>query len=294
MADGLAPLILPSSSQAVGAKLHQHRWLPAGDIRAAVLISHGYAEHGGRYANLAARFTAEGYAVYALDHWGHGLSDGQGGFVPHFSVYTDGLNALLAEIKSQHPSIPHFLVGHSMGGLIAANFLIDYQSQFRAAALSGPALAPAKRPPALLRAISRVLARIAPKLGVMKLDGNGVSRDAAVVTAYRADPLVYSGPIGARLAFEMLQAMERARQSALRITVPMLIQHGGADRLTSPAASEDYFFALGSIDKAIQIYTGLFHEIYNEPEKTVVIADLIAFFDRHITEDKRHERAASR
>jgi alpha-beta hydrolase superfamily lysophospholipase len=282
MVDGPAPLILPPTSQAAGAKLHPHRWLPAGDIRGAVLISHGYAEHGRRYAELAARFTAEGYAVYALDHWGHGLSDGQGGFVPHFSVFTDGLSALLAHIQAQHPSIPHFLMGHSMGGLIAANFLITHQNHFRAAALSGPALAPAKRPSALLRAISGILARVAPKLGVMKLDGNGVSRDAAVVAAYRADPLVYSGPIGARLAYEMLQAMERATQSAPRIKLPILIQHGGADRLTSPAASESYFQALGSSDKAIKIYDGLFHEIYNEPEKTAIIADLIAFFDRHI------------
>lgn len=284
MADAPAFLTLPPTSEAAGAKLRIHRWLPTGDIRAVILLAHGYAEHGRRYADFAARFTAEGYAVYALDHMGHGQSDGQGGFIPHFSVFTDGLGERLAQITSDHPALPRFLVGHSMGGLIAANFLIDHQQDFRAAALSGPALAPAKAPSPLLRAISGLLSRIAPKLGVMKLDSSGVSRDAAVVTAYRADPLVYSGPISARLGYEMMAAMDRASQSAPKIQVPMLIQHGGADRLTLPAASQAYFLALGSRDKDLKIYDGLYHEIYNELEKTVVIADLIAFFNRHLSQ----------
>lgn len=276
-------LILPPNSLAAGAGLQAHRWLPSGDVRAAVLISHGYAEHGRRYADLAARFTADGYAVYALDHWGHGLSDGQGGYVPHFSIFTDGLSALLDQMKAEQGDVPKFLVGHSMGGLIAANFLIDHQGDFRAAALSGPALAPAKRPSALLRLISKALSSIAPKFGVMKLDSSGVSRDSSVVTAYRGDPLVYSGPIGARLAYEMLKAMDRAQKYAPAIRLPMLIQHGGADRLTSAAASEIYFSALGSPSKELQIYEGLFHEIYNEPERTAVIADLIGWFERHLS-----------
>lgn len=275
-------LVLPAGSAGAGAALHVTRWLPAGSPKAVVLLAHGYAEHAGRYGHVAKRLTDAGYAVYAVDHWGHGRSDGEGGFVPRFSAFLDGMNELLTLVEVNHPATPRLLLGHSMGGLIATLFLIERQDAFAAAALSGPAIVPAEPPSRFTIWLSSLLSRFFPRLGVIALDANGVSRDAAVVDAYKADPLVYDGKIGARLGREMMDAMAVAQADAPKIRLPLLIQHGGSDRLTAPAGSQYLFDHVASKDKRLEIYPGLFHEIYNEPEREAVLDDLVGWFDAHV------------
>jgi alpha-beta hydrolase superfamily lysophospholipase len=275
-------VILPPGSAGAGAKLHVTHWLPEGRPKAVVLLAHGYAEHAGRYQHVAKRLTDAGYAIYAVDHWGHGASDGEGGFVPRFSAFLDGMRELLTLVEVNHGDTPRLLLGHSMGGLIATLFLVGHQQAFAAAALSGPAILPAEPPSRFTVWISRFLSRFFPRLGVLSLDANGVSRDPAVVAAYQADPLVYGGKIGARLGKEFMDAMAVAQADACRITLPILIQHGEADRLTAPAGSHYLFDHVGSQDKRLEIYPGLFHEIYNEPERDAVLDDLIGWFDAHI------------
>lgn len=274
-------LTLPAGSAGAGAKLHVTHWLPEGRPKAVVLLAHGYAEHAGRYAYVAKRLTDAGYAIYAVDHWGHGASDGEGGFVPRFSAFLDGMSELLTLVEVNHGDTPRLLLGHSMGGLIATLFLIERQQAFVAAALSGPAILPAEPPSRFTVWISRFLSRFFPRLGVLSLDANGVSRDPAVVAAYQADPLVYGGKIGARLGKEFMDAMAVAQADAPKIRLPILIQHGEADRLTAPAGSRYLFEHVSSVDKRLEIYPGLFHEIYNEPERDAVLGDLIAWFDAH-------------
>ncbi|MFZ5727502.1 MAG: alpha/beta hydrolase [Pseudomonadota bacterium] len=273
---------LPTGSAGAGAKLHVTHWLPEGRPRAIVLLAHGYAEHAGRYAHVAQRLTQAGYAVYAVDHWGHGRSDGEGGYVPRFSAYLDGMAELLTLVEINHGDTPRLLLGHSMGGLIATLFLIERQQAFAAAAVSGPAILPAQSPSRFTVWISRFLSRFLPRLGVLSLDANGVSRDPAVVEAYKADPLVYGGKIGARLGKEFMDAMAAAQAGAPTIRLPLLIQHGEADRLTAPAGSRHLFDHVASADKHLEIYPGLFHEIYNEPERDAVLDDLIGWFDAHV------------
>ena len=275
-------LTLPAGSAGAGAKLHVTHWHPAGPPKAVVLLAHGYAEHAGRYAHVAKRLTDAGYAIYAVDHWGHGRSDGEGGFVPRFSAFLDGMGELLTLVEVQHGDTPRLLLGHSMGGLIATLFLIARQQAFVAAAVSGPAIVPAEPPSRFTVWISRFLSRFFPRLGVLSLDANGVSRDPAVVAAYRADPLVYEGKIGARLGKEFMDAMAVAQADAPKIRLPILIQHGEADRLTAPAGSRFLFDHVSSTDKRLKIYPGLFHEIYNEPEQGAVLDDLVGWFDAHI------------
>lgn len=274
-------LTLPAGSAGAGAKLHVTHWLPEGRPKAVILLAHGYAEHAGRYEYVAKRLTDAGYAIYAVDHWGHGASDGEGGFVPRFSAFLDGMSELLTLVEVNHGDTPRLLLGHSMGGLIATLFLIERQQAFVAAALSGPAIVPAEPPSRLTVWISRFLSRFFPRLGVLSLDANGVSRDPAVVAAYQADPLVYGGKIGARLGKEFMDAMAVAQADAPKIRLPILIQHGEADRLTAPAGSRYLFEHVSSADKRLEIYPGLFHEIYNEPERDAVLGDLIAWFDAH-------------
>ncbi|MBL8651541.1 MAG: lysophospholipase [Sphingopyxis sp.] len=280
MVDGA--VILPARSAGAGAKLHITHWLPAGLPKAVILLAHGYAEHAGRYTHVAKRLTDAGYAVYAIDHWGHGRSDGTPGFVPRFSAFTDGLAELLTLVEVNHGETPRLLLGHSMGGLISTLLLIERQSAFVAAALSGPAIVPGAPPSRFTIWISRFLSRFFPRLGVLALDANGVSRDPAVVAAYRADPLVYPGKIGARLGKEFMDAMAAAQAGAPKITLPILFQHGEKDSLAAVAGSQYLFDHVGSADKTLKIYPGLFHEIYNEPEQEAVLDDLVNWFDAHV------------
>lgn len=275
-------LTLPAGSAGAGARLHVTHWLPDGLPKAVVLLAHGYAEHAGRYQHVARRLTDSGYAVYAVDHWGHGQSDGEGGYVPRFSAFTDGMAELLTLVEVNHGDVPRLLLGHSMGGLIATLFLIERQSAFVAAALSGPAIVPGAPPSRFTVWISRFLSRFFPRLGVLSLDVNGVSRDPAVVAAYLADPLVYTGKIGARLGKEFMDAMAAAQAGAPKITLPILFQHGEEDSLASVAGSQYLFDHVSSADKTLTIYPGLFHEIYNEPEQDAVLDDLIGWFDAHV------------
>ena len=171
---------LPAESAGAGAHLHVTHWLPEGRPRAVVLLAHGYAEHAGRYAHVAKRLTGAGYAVYAIDHWGHGRSDGEGGFVPRFSAYLDGMAELLTLVEVNHADTPRLLLGHSMGGLIACLFLVERQQAFVAAAVSGPAILPAEPPSRFTVWISRFLSRFFPRLGVLSLDANGVSRTLVI------------------------------------------------------------------------------------------------------------------
>lgn len=267
-------VILPAGSAGAGAKLQTMHWLPDGLPKAVVLLAHGYAEHAGRYQHVAKRLTDAGYAVYAIDHWGHGKSDGTPGFVPRFSAFTDGMAELLTLVEVNHGDTPRLLLGHSMGGLIATLFLIDRQSAFVAAALSGPAIVPGAPPSRFTIWISRFLSRFFPRLGVLALDAQGVSRDPAVVAAYLADPLVYTGKIGARLAAELVDAMAAVQVNARCIELPILLLHGAEDRLAAPAGSQFLHEHVSSADRQLKLYPGLCHEIFNEPERDAVIADV--------------------
>jgi alpha-beta hydrolase superfamily lysophospholipase len=275
-------LTLPPGSRAAGAKLHLQKWLPDDDPKAMILLVHGYAEHAGRYQYFAEHCVGKGYAVFAIDHWGHGQSDGIPGYVPDFSVFHDGVNQLLACAKQDFPELPVMLVGHSMGGLISATYLLSQQSKFTACVLSGPAIKAAEEPSAFLKAISGFLSRFFPKLGVIELDPNGVSRDPQVVADYLADPLVYNGKMGARLAAEMLKNMTKIQENAGQITLPMLLLHGGKDSLAAAEGSKFLDSHISSSDKTLIIYPELFHEIFNEPEKGKVLNDMTDWLDKQL------------
>lgn len=275
-------LALAENSRAAGATLHWKHWPVDGAPKASVLILHGYAEHLGRYQHVAAALNRAEYDVFALDHYGHGQSDGARAFVQEFSVYRDGLDALVVRARELRPQAQLVLLGHSMGGLIAAAALPSRQKDFAAVVLSGPAIKPVAPPSQALITISKVLSAIAPKLGVAGLDPNLVSRNPKVVADYISDPLVTKGKITARIGAEIFNAMAEVEQSAKKITLPILIMHGGADGLTAVRGSRDLHECVGSADKTLKIYDGLYHEIFNEPEGPAVVADMIAWIDARV------------
>ena len=264
------------------SRLFQQTWEPDGQTLAVVLLVHGLGEHSGRYAHVAEHLTERGFAIYTLDHYGHGKSDGHAGFVERFSVYLDGVSALLEKAQDEQPDVPFFLIGHSMGGLIAATYLLDNQDAFKACVLSGPALKTDQAPPALLLALNRLLSKLVPTLPMIQLDVSGVSRDPAVVDAYIGDPLVFHGKLSARLIAELSATMDDTLSRASEIRIPLILLHGEKDVLTAPSGSQEMFDNVSSDDKTLKIYPGLFHEIFNEPEKETVLLEMSAWLEAQL------------
>ena len=279
-ADGY--LEVPHTTARGSSRLYQQSWTPDGDERAGVLLIHGLGEHSSRYAHVAKHLTSKGFAVHTLDHYGHGKSDGLPGYVERFSVFLDGVAALLHKVQSENAEQPLFLVGHSMGGLIAAAFLLDEQAAFRACVLSGPAIKSDQAPPAIVMALIRLIAVLAPTAPLIQLDASGVSRDPAVVNAYMNDPLVHHGRLAARLLSEMSATMKSTLAKAGEIRIPIILMHGDADRLTAPSGSVELHAKIGSNDKTLKLYPGLFHEIFNEPEQETVLADMSSWLEAHL------------
>lgn len=243
------------------ANTYFQSWLPESEPKAVLLIVHGLAEHSGRYRNVVDHFVPLGYAVYGIDHFGHGKSDGERVYVERFDDYTNTLKVYFDMIREWQPDKPIFLVGHSMGGLISAVYLLDHQAELAGAVLSGPAVKiPNHVTPAMLF-VGKMLSALIPRFGLLALSADGVSRDPLVVKAYVSDPLVHTGKTTARLAAEMLKAMQTISGQAAKITLPIMIVQGSADKLIDPAGAQMLYDAVSSADKEIRIYDGLYHEV---------------------------------
>jgi acylglycerol lipase len=249
-------------------------WLPDGQPKAVLLIVHGLAEHSGRYMNVVNHFVPLGYALYGMDHLGHGKSSGARVYVKRFQDFTDPLQMYLDRIRERQPGKPIFLVGHSMGGLISAVYLLDHPRDLTGAILSA---ATVKVPDHISRATvlaGKVFSALMPRFGLLRLDAEGVSRDPAVVQAYVSDPLVHTGKIAARLAAELLKAMQRVTAEAIGITLPILILQGSADKLIDPNSARILYESVDSADKTIKVYDGFYHEVFNDPGHEQVLSDL--------------------
>jgi acylglycerol lipase len=264
-----------------GSRIYYQFWLPEGQPKAVLLVVHGLGEHSGRYGNVVNYFVPRGYGVYALDHYGHGKSEGQREYVERFGDYTQTLKIFFDEVQGWQPGQRIFLIGHSLGGLISAVYLLDHQAGLSGAVLSGPAVKPPSLSPALL-VVGRLMSALLPKMGVLALDSSAVSRDPGVVRAYVSDPLVFTGKTTARLGAETIDAMQRVQAGAATITLPLLILQGSADRLVDPAGAEQLYQAAGSADKTLKVYPGLYHEIYNEPEHEQVLHDVELWLTVHL------------
>ncbi len=261
------------------ASIYFQSWLPESELKAVLFLVHGLAEHSGRYMNIVNHFVPLGYAVQGFDLLGHGKSHGTRVYVEHFEDYTDTLKIYFDRIQRGKPV---FLVGHSMGGLISAVYLLDDQSELTGAVLSGPAVkVPGKITPTIILA-GKVLSALMPRFGLLGLEAEGVCRDPAVVQAYISDPLVHRGKTTARLAAEMLKAMQRISAEAGKITLPILIVQGSADRLVDPAGARMLYDTVGSVDKEIRIYEGFYHEVFNEPEREKVLCDVERWIEAHL------------
>lgn len=266
-----------------GLTLYSESWLPGEDSCGVVVLAHGYAEHVGRYAPLAARLTGRGFALQALDLRGHGHSEGERANVGTFQAYVNDLHRFLDITRGRHPDVPFFLLGHSMGGAVAAMLVIQQPQMVDGLLLSAPFLRNAAPVPPLLETLARPIARLLPSLPTQPLDARLISRDPAIVEAYDGDPLVYRGKIKARMGVEMLAAGPWILARAADIHLPVLVMHGTADGLAAVSGSEELYQGLGSSDKTFELYQGSYHEILNDLDRERVMSDIIAWLERQVT-----------
>ncbi|MEK6303232.1 MAG: lysophospholipase [Acidobacteriota bacterium] len=245
-----------------------------------IAIVHGFGEHSGRYDHLGAHLNAHGYSVTAYDHRGHGLSDGLPGHVEKFKEYEDDLDRILAAIRGRTTGRPIFLVGHSMGGLVALRYLASPRDGIAGAAISAPLIGLASPPPIHKVIIGRLAARFAPHFRLNnEINPAVLSRDPEVGKAYATDPLV-NRKVSANWFAEATRAMQELNEWAPRITLPLIVMHGTEDRLASVDATRRLFERIGSSDKEIVIYPGFFHELFNEPEKQEIFDRVTEWIDR--------------
>lgn len=264
-----------------GGRIYWQAWLPAGAVRGVVALAHGIAEHGGRYAHVGARLAEAGYATYALDHHGHGRSDGVRGNVNRMAEVTGDLDRLISLAVERHPDVPVFLLGHSLGGLIALDYVVTRgTARLRGLLLSGAAVDPSVGSP-VEKLLAKLLSSVAPNLGLLALDATAVSRDPKVVADYEADPLNYHGKIRARTGAESLAAVDRVTAALSTIDIPILVMHGTEDKLTAPSGSKLVADQVSSPDITLKLYDGLYHEIFNEPEQDAVLTDVVTWLDAH-------------
>ena len=263
-----------------GMNLYAQAWLPGTAPRAIIVVSHGLAEHGGRYETLARELVQRDHAVYAVDHRGHGRSSGPRANIERFAHLVADFCAFTERCAGEHPATPVFMLGHSMGGAVAFASALRQQHRLQGLVLSAPALATGQAVPRWQEMFVRLLSLVAPDTGALTLPPDAVSRDPSVVARYAADPLVHHKAIPARTLVELLRAMQGFPASAPGLRLPTLVLHGTADKLVPLAATQPVYRAFGTRDCVVQLYEGLYHEVFNEPERERVTADLLRWLER--------------
>ncbi len=263
--------------------LYYQSWKPDSGYKAAIIIVHGSFEHSGRYVNLALRLVDNGYAVYTFDLRGHGRSGGQRAFVSSFNLYVQDLEIFVSFVHKAQTAKPVFLLGHSAGAVIALLFEITRESvPIKGMILSAVVLKLTNGIPALTRIFSSVAGTFFPKLKLEKLNSKYLSRDPRVISEYDNDPLIYKEGVHAGVLLEFTRSIDRIRSQTDKIKKPMLILHGGNDRIASIEGSRQLYLKACSADKTFKVYENFYHEIFNEPGKEEVFADIIHWLDSRL------------
>ena len=265
-----------------GIKLAVHHW-PCPSARAQVLVLHGYGEHAQRYDELGQTLVQAGYDVVAPDLRGHGTSGGPRHFVQHFSSYFDDFDVVCAKADALAPGLPRFLLGHSFGGLVALGELVDRGPTLLGLVLSSPFLRVKLVVPAWKLIAAKAASKLYPQLSIPSgLSGAAVARDPEIAARYDVDPLNGKGAT-AGWYVEALRMQQHVFEEAQRVTLPVLLLHGEADQVADPVRSAEVFPRLGSADKTLELVSGAYHEIFNEPpaDRRRIMARVVAWLDAH-------------
>ena len=261
-------------------RLHLQAWLPDAEPAAVLAVVHGYGDHGGRYGYLGDDMAARGHAVYVYDLRGHGRSAGRRGHIHRFADYLADTLVYLDVVAEAQPGASLYLLGHSLGGLIAAAYAEARPAGLSGLILSSPFLRLGTPPPAFKVYVAKVLSLVAPSLDIGNtLQAADLSHEQDVVEAYVSDPLVHHVATS-RWAAEVLTAQGAVLAGAPLIDLPLLLLYSEADAVTDPRASHELFARAGAVDKTERRYPGYFHELFNETGRAAVFADLAAWLAR--------------
>jgi len=263
-----------------GLNIFFRTWRPGGDVRGLVIIVHGFNAHSGYYAWVAEQLVGSGLAVYALDLRGRGRSDGDRFFVEKFEDYVGDVATFVGLAKSREPGLPVFLLGHSAGGVVSCVYTLDHQSEI--AGLICESFAFQVPAPDFALAVLKGLSHVAPHAHVLKLPNEAFSRDPKVVEAMNKDPLIANESQPTQTVAAMVRADERLKREFPLITLPLLILHGTSDKATRPAGSRLFYAQAGSKDKTLKLYERDYHDLLNDLDKAVVMADIQRWIEAHL------------
>ena len=267
-------------------ELFSRGWTPEPAPKAVICLVHGSGERTNRYGHVASALVEAGYAVVGCDLRGHGLSEGQRGHTPGLEYFLNDITEFLKQLDLRYPGYPKVLYGHSLGGNLAANYLLRVKSAVLGGMLTGPYFRLSFEPPAAKIALGRMMSNISPKFSQETgLETAALSRDPQVVRAYVTDPLVHD-LVSARMFVSVMEAGEWALEHAAELNAPVLLMHGAADRLTSAVASQDFARRAGQKVKFI-LWEGFYHEIHNEPERAEVFKVMIDWLEAQVA--ARHQ-----
>ncbi len=262
-----------------GVRIVYDVWTPDTAPRGVVVLSHGFGEHARRYDHVAQRFGESGLITYALDHRGHGRSGGKRVYLRDLSEYTDDFHTLVGIAAKDHPDLKRIVLGHSMGGGIVFAYGVEHPDDYTAMVLSGPAVDAQDGLSPVKVFVAKALGKIMPGLPVEELPTDAVSRDPAVVAAYNADPLVHHGKLPAGIGKALLSVGETMPRRAAALTAPLLVVHGEQDKLIPVAGSHHLMECVASEDAHLKVYPELYHEVFNEPERAVVLDDVASWIE---------------
>jgi len=256
-----------------GLELFFRSWRPEGAVRGAVGIVHGFNSHGGYYSWVAEQLNASGLAVYAVDLRGRGQSAGERFFVERFTDYVADVGALVGMARAREEGAPLFLLGHSAGGVISCLYALEHGSEL--AGLICESFAFRVPAPDIALAVLKGLSHVAPHIHVLKLENEHFSRDPKVLHKMNDDPLIAHEVQPTQTVAEMVRADEQLQRSFSKLTLPLLILHGTADKATKPSGSQFFFETSGSRDKTLKLYEGHYHDLLNDLGKERVMADIL-------------------
>lgn len=257
-----------------GLALYYQAWLPLNRPHRAVLVNlHGLGDHSNLYPRLVSHFPIRGIPLYAYDMRGNGRSPGQRAYLASWEEYRADLHAFLAQVRGWEGNLPIFVLGHSLGGLVVLDYALHHPGGLTGAIAAAPPLGKVGVPPWLM-ALGRVMSRVWPRFSLeVGMDLSGLARDPAVIEAVLADPLFHRRGT-ARLSTEVTTAINRVQAQAAKLSVPLLILHGSADRMVPPDGSREFFGKVCCPDREFREYPDAYHGLFADTGYQEVLTDV--------------------
>jgi alpha-beta hydrolase superfamily lysophospholipase len=261
-------------------RIASRSWRPDGAVRGIVVLIHGFNSHSGYFAWAAEQFASAGFAAYALDLRGRGKSEGERFYVERFSDWLEDVDKLVEIARTGNPGLPVYVLGHSVGGVIASSYVFEHQPDI--AGLICESFAFDVGLPHLVQLALEGASHLIPHLPLYSLKNEIFSRDPAVVAAMNNDPLIANEKQPAETASEVLKAAARLKGNMPKFNVPVFIIHGTDDKATRPEGSQYFYDNVGSEDKTLKLYDGHYHDLLNDIDKEIVMADILAWVNERI------------